>query len=115
MDVRYLNVSELESLALKANFHPASMAALYPVSLRQLERIFDRQFHATPGFWLRNLQCRLAAELLVKGYSNKATATELKFASESQFCRIFKRTLGTSPQTFAREAFRTRAHVVSPQ
>jgi AraC-like DNA-binding protein len=106
MNARYLSAGEMEMLARKANFHPARMAALYPLSLRQLERVFDHQFKTKPRLWLRALQCRLAAELLAKGYSNKATAEELKFGSEAQFCRRFKKTVGVSPQTFARNALR---------
>jgi len=43
----------------------------------------------------------MAKELIAQGYSNKAAASELKFASQSHFCREFKRVFGASPQTFA--------------
>jgi AraC-like DNA-binding protein len=77
------------------------MASLCAISERQLQRIFRRNFDCTPSHWLRDLQCQLAKELIAQGYSNKAAAAELKFASQSHFCREFKRVFGASPQTFA--------------
>jgi len=90
-----------EQLAREANFNAARMASLCGISERQLQRIFRRNFDCTPSHWLRDLQCRLAKELIAQGYSNKAAAAELKFASQSHFCREFKRVFGATPQTFA--------------
>jgi AraC-like DNA-binding protein len=90
-----------EQLAREADFNSAKMASLCAISGRQLQRIFRRNFDCTPSHWLRDLQCRLAKELIAQGYSNKAAAAELKFASQSHFCREFKRVFGASPQTFA--------------
>lgn len=44
---------------------------------------------------------RLAKDLITRGYSSKAAAAELKFATDAHFCREFKRVFGASPQTFA--------------
>jgi AraC-like DNA-binding protein len=90
-----------EQLALEADFNSAKLASLCSISGRQLQRIFKRNFNCTPSHWLRELQCRMAKELIAQGYSNKAAASELKFASQSHFCREFKRIFGASPQTFA--------------
>jgi len=90
-----------EQLAREADFNSAKMASLCAISERQLQRIFRRNFECTPSHWLRDLQCHLAKELIAQGYSNKAAASELKFASQSHFCREFKRVFGASPQTFA--------------
>lgn len=90
-----------EQLARDGDFNSAKMASLCAISERQLQRIFRRDFDSTPSHWLRELQCRLAKDLIAQGYSNKAAATELKFASQSHFCREFKRVFGASPQTFA--------------
>jgi AraC-like DNA-binding protein len=90
-----------EQLAREADFSSAKMASLCAISERQLQRIFRRSFDCTPSQWLRELQCRLAKDLISQGYSNKAAAAELKFASQSHFCREFKRAFGASPQTFA--------------
>jgi AraC-like DNA-binding protein len=50
---------------------------------------------------LRELQCRLAKQLISQGYSSKAAAAELNFATDAHFCREFKKIFGTSPQSFA--------------
>ncbi len=94
-------MKEWEEVAREADFNPGRMAALCSISERQLQRLFQQHLRCTPSRWLRNLQCRLAKQLIAKGYSNKAVATELKFSSQSHFCREFKKVFGMSPQTFA--------------
>ena len=96
-----LTIEEWEQVAKEADYNPAKMATLCSISERQLQRLFKQHLHCTPSRWLRNLQCRLAKQLISQGYSNKAAAAELKFSSESHFCREFKKVFGTSPQTFA--------------
>jgi len=96
-----LTIEEWEQVAKEAEFNPAKMATLCSISERQLQRLFRQHLHCTPSRWLRDLQCRMAKQLIAQGYSNKAAAAELKFASESHFCREFKKVFGTSPQTFA--------------
>lgn len=96
-----LNMQGWEQVAKEAEFNPSRMASLCAISERQLQRIFKRHLHCTPSRWLRDLQCRLARELIERGYSSKAAAAELKFASESHFCREFKKVFGLPPQSFA--------------
>jgi AraC-like DNA-binding protein len=98
---RLVRVQEWERVAREADFRPTRMAALCSLSERQLERIFKRHLNCTPSQWLRELQCRLAKDLVSQGYSSKAAAAELKFATDAHFCREFKKVFGTSPQTFA--------------
>jgi|SRR6266568_3299136 len=100
MSGRLLKIREWEELASEAKFQPAVMAALCPVSLRQLERFFLRTFNKTPTQWTRELRCRVACQLISQGWSNKAVVAELYFANESHFCHEFKRVYGVSPQTF---------------
>src|SRR6266852_2703848 len=100
MSGRLLRIEKWETLAREADFQPAKMAALCPVSLRQLERFFALRFGKTPGEWSRELKCRQALKLITKGYSNKAVVAELKFANGSHFCHEFKRVYGASPQSF---------------
>lgn len=96
-----LKIEGWEQLAKEAEFNPSRMATLCSISERQLQRIFKRDFHCTPSRWLRELQCRLAKDLVAQGYSSKAAAAEMKFASESHFCREFKKVYGHPPQSFA--------------
>jgi len=96
-----LTIEQWEQVAREADFNPAKMASLCSISERQLQRLFRRHLHCTPSHWLRELQCRLAKDLISQGYSNKATASALKFANESHFCREFKKVFGASPQSLA--------------
>lgn len=101
MSARLLRIHQWDQLAWDADFEPAKMATLCCVSLRQLQRFFAEQHQQTPRQWLRELRCELAKELISQGFSTKAAAAELKFGSESHFCREFKRVFKASPQTFA--------------
>lgn len=89
-----------ERVAREAGFRPAEMAVRCSISERQLQRIFRKRFDCTPRRWLRELQCRLAKELVAQGYSTKAAAAELHFATDAHFCREFKKVFGASPQAF---------------
>jgi transcriptional regulator GlxA family with amidase domain len=89
------------------------MASICRLSLRQLERHFEKRLNATPRNWVREARCRRAIKLLVHGYTNKAVVAELNFASESQLCRDFKKVFGDSPQSVARVlALRERVQTV---
>src|SRR6267378_1588381 len=99
MSCRCLKIEELESLAIKAEFQPAKMANLRGMSTRQMQRIFQRDLQKTPRVWLRQLQCRLAKDLILKGFSNKAITVDLGFASETHFCREFRKVFRGSPQS----------------
>ncbi len=90
-----------ERMAREADFRPAKMASLCSISERHLQRIFKKYLECTPSYWLRELQCRLAKSLISQGYSSKAAAAELKFATEAHFCREFKKIFGASPQSYA--------------
>jgi AraC-like DNA-binding protein len=96
-----LTIREWEQVARDAEFSPAKMATLCAISERQLQRLFRQHLRCTPSRWLRELQCRLAKQLISKGYTNKAAAAELKFSNEAHFCREFKKVFGTSPRSFA--------------
>jgi AraC-like DNA-binding protein len=99
---KLLTMKEWEEVARKADYSPGKMAALCSISERQMQRLFQQHVRCTPSRWLRQLQCRLAKQLIAKGYSNKAIAAELKFSSQSHFCREFKKVFGSSPKNFAR-------------
>jgi AraC-like DNA-binding protein len=101
MSGRLFKIQNWETLARQAKFQPGVMAALCPVSLRQLERFFARAFDQTPGEWARKLRCHMACRLVAEGWSNRAVAVELGFGNESHLCHEFKRFYGIPPQAFA--------------
>lgn len=96
-----LTTTQWEQLAQEAEFNLARMSSLIGLSRRQLQRIFKKRLHCTPTRWLRELRCRLAQRLILQGYSSKAAAAELKYATQPHFCREFKKVFGVSPQCFA--------------
>lgn len=100
MNASPANERDWERAAREAGFRPAEMALLCSVSERQLQRLVKKRFHCTPRRWLRELQCRLAKDLVAQGYSSKAAAAELKFATDAHFCREFKKVFGAPPQAF---------------
>jgi AraC-like DNA-binding protein len=99
MSGRLRRIDNWEHLAKEANFKPGTAAALCGVSNRQLERFFLATFDQTPRQWMRELQCRLARELISRGFSNKAVVTDLQFSNPGHFCREFKKVFGSSPQS----------------
>lgn len=101
MNCRLLHDQNWECLARKANFRPEAMAALCPISLRQLERFFKSRFNKTPTEWIREFRFGLAIKLISSGWSSKAVAAELHYWDESHFCHEFKRVSGASPLRFA--------------
>jgi AraC-like DNA-binding protein len=96
-----VRTQDWEQMARQAEFKPAKMATLCSMSERHLQRIFKKHLQRTPSQWLRELQCRLAKQLISQGYSSKAAAAELNFATDAHFCREFKKVFGTPPQSFA--------------
>jgi AraC-like DNA-binding protein len=96
-----LRTQDWERVAQEAEFKPNRMASLCAVSERHLQRVFKKYLHCTPSHWLRELQCRLAKQLIAQGYSSKAAAAEVKFSTDAHFCREFKKVFGVPPQSFA--------------
>lgn len=101
MKDRLTRIENWEELAVEAAFRPEAMAALCPISLRQLQRFFITRFNQTPSRWIREVRCRLARDLIAQGLPNKAVVQDLDFANESHLCHEFKRCFGVSPQTFS--------------
>lgn len=96
-----LTTKEWEQVAEAAGYEQARMAALCGLSQRHLQRVFKKELRCTPTQWLRELRCRRAQRLILQGYSSKAAAAELKYATNAHFCREFKKVFGVSPQCFA--------------
>ncbi len=96
-----LKTQAWEEVAKEAGFKVGRMALLCAVSERQLQRIFSQRIGCTPRRWLRELQCRLAKDLIQRGYTAKAVAAEMRFANEPHFCREFKKVFGASPMSFS--------------
>jgi len=93
-------INSWEELARRAEFKASALANLCHTSERQLQRFFNQRNGVPPRQWMRDMQFKLAADLISKGYTNKAVAKELSFASATHFCREFKVCFGTTPRDF---------------
>jgi AraC family transcriptional regulator len=80
----------------------ASLAQLCRISVRQLTRSFRASRGCSLGAFVAERQLELAKELLTTGESVAMTASRLGFASSSNFCIAFRRTMGMSPGAFRR-------------
>ncbi len=114
MSACQLRMEDWKKVAREADFQPARMAALCRISLRQLERDFEKEFHKTPTEWVRELRCRLALKLVYQNFMNKAIVVELKFSDAAHFCHEFKRVYKESPRRFVRRMGR-ETNVVNRQ
>jgi len=82
---------EYFALATEADYDLYKFARLAKLSLRQLERDFNRDLRMSPSVWLNKQRILVAALRIEKGDDLKAIAIDLKFKQLSHFCRLFKR------------------------
>jgi len=75
----------------------AKAAAL---SIRTLERLFQKETGLTFGKWKQQLRLLLALRLLAAGRPVTAVALEVGYESPSAFIVMFKRTLGVTPHRY---------------
>jgi AraC-like DNA-binding protein len=86
-----------ETLAVEAKFCPHALARLCNVSLRTLQRRFDKTYGTPVGHWMRNLRLAQAYARIAVGESVKSVAYDLHFKQLSHFSRVFKETYGVPP------------------
>jgi AraC-like DNA-binding protein len=91
----------LEEMAQSANYDSNTLAHIYGVSTRQLQRHFRRRFHCPPQHWLNDCRMAKAKQMLVAGESVKKVAIDLGFKHTSHFCRQFKCRNHMTPSQFA--------------
>jgi AraC-like DNA-binding protein len=90
-----------EKLAAEAQYRPRPLAALCNVSLRTLQRHFQKQYGTTLSAWLNALRIARAYERIRLGETVKAVAIELGFKQLSHFSRAFKQAHGVTPRLVA--------------
>lgn len=97
MSSRLEYVQQWESLAENARYRPGDLAALCQISLRTLERHFQKNYGVTVSLWLRELRLGKAYQGLLSGKSVKEVAYEQGYKQVSHFSREFKNHFGVSP------------------
>ena len=97
MSSRLEYVQQWESLAENAGYRPSDLAALCQISLRTLERHFQKNYGVTVSLWLRELRLGKAYQALQAGKSVKEAAYDQGYKQVSHFSREFKNHFGVSP------------------
>lgn len=97
MSSRLEYVQQWESLADKARYRPGDLAVLCQISLRTLERHFQKNYGVTVSHWLRELRLGRAYQGLLAGKAVKEVAYEQGYKQVSHFSREFKNHFGVSP------------------
>jgi AraC-like DNA-binding protein len=97
MSSRLEYVQQWEALAVKAGYRPSDLASLCQISLRTLERHFQKNYGMTVSRWMRELRLGKAYESLTQGKSVKESAFDHGYKQVSHFSREFKNHFGVSP------------------
>jgi AraC-like DNA-binding protein len=97
MSSRLEFVQQWEALAVKAGYRPSDLAALCQISLRTLERHFQKNYGVTVSQWMRELRLGKAYQTLIQGKSVKEAAFDHGYKQVSHFSREFKNHFGVSP------------------
>lgn len=71
------------------------------VSVRTVERAFQRDVGLTFELWRRQARLLKAIELLAGGASVKEVSFEVGYESASTFVEMFRKTMGTTPRAWA--------------
>lgn len=100
MNTIAIKPSEWDELAKRANYNSRELARLSNMSLRQLERIFRREFSCTPMKWLNERKVSDSRERLLAGTPVKVVALDLGYKHTSHFSKQFKEHFRMSPTTF---------------
>lgn len=88
------------TFAQRAGYDLQTAAQLVGISVRQLERLCQRELACTPTEWLDRERMAAAVRLLTEGQAVKAVALQLGYSRPANFSRDFKRHFGRSPRVF---------------
>ena len=97
MSSRLQYVHDWETLAAEAGFRPSELADLCQISLRTLERHFQKHYSCTVSKWLRELRLKHAYAGLLEGKAVKEVAYDTGYKQMSHFSRDFKSYYGIPP------------------
>ena len=102
-----------EKLAEVADYKVSKMAALCGLSIRQLQRDFQRYQGCSPQMWLSERRMRVAQERLLAGEPVKVVALDLGFKHVPNFCEWFKNQSGMTANEFV-SSRNTKTDLLSP-
>jgi transcriptional regulator GlxA family with amidase domain len=99
MATKLKETTDWTDLARKASYSTAALAALCGISVRQLERRFDREIGESPEQWINMLRANDAMKLLQDGGMVKEVAAILGFENPESFTRDFTKIFDISPSS----------------
>ncbi|MCB1022981.1 MAG: helix-turn-helix transcriptional regulator, partial [Acidobacteria bacterium] len=87
LNAEFLEFPSVVQLAIDENVHPVYLA-----------RVFRRYYHQSIGEYVRNLQVKYSAELMLDlDLSLAQIALQAGFSDQSHFTRVYKQATGTTP------------------
>ena len=89
-------------LARRAEFNVSRFAVLCGLSVRQLERQFQKATGNTARRFLDTVRLKTAMEMLGDGHTVKETAYLLGYKHPQNFTRKFRQAFGVSPSTITK-------------
>ena len=84
-------------IARQARYKPQAMAKLCRVSLRTVQRHFQKHLHITFSMWLADHRMAEARRRILAGASLKEVCFDLGYKQPSHFSRVFKVHYGFPP------------------
>jgi methylphosphotriester-DNA--protein-cysteine methyltransferase len=90
-------------LASQTGYDISRLAALPDIScsVRSLERLFRRNFGATPSHYLKLWRAEDACNYIAStGAGNKQAAAKFGFYDEAHLCHVVKQMLARTPQSY---------------
>ena len=104
-------IREWDTLARLSQYRANRLAGLCQISLRTLERHFQKHYTLKVGEWLKELRMADAYEQLQSGQSVKEVAFSMGYKQHSHFTRDFKKRFGVVP-SFLLPGARERAGIL---
>jgi len=100
-DPRALAVAEASMANYRGSPPLPSLCRKAGVSVRTVERAFQREVGLTFELWRRQARLLKAIELLAGGTSVKEVAFEIGYEGSSTFVEMFRKTMGATPRAWA--------------
>jgi transcriptional regulator GlxA family with amidase domain len=100
---QFFTLEQWRVLASQTGYDVRQLASLPIIScsVRSLERLFRRNFAATPSHYLKLWRAQDACAYIgLTGASNKQAAAKFDFYDEAHLCHVVKQMLARTPQSY---------------